>query len=42
MTVRWKRNWYYPSPEMHEDAAASLLPVLKDMAGRPPSRNTVA
>ena len=25
MTVRWKRNWYYPSPEMHEDAAASLL-----------------
>ncbi len=29
MTVRWKRNWYYPSPEMHEDAAASLLPVAK-------------
>jgi hypothetical protein len=42
MTVRWKRNWYYPSPEMHEDAAASLTPVLKDMAGSPPSRNTVA
>jgi Domain of unknown function (DUF6473) len=29
MTVRWKRNWYYPSPEMHEDAAAALLPVVE-------------
>jgi len=28
MTVRWKRNWYYPSPEMHDDAAAALLPAL--------------
>jgi hypothetical protein len=28
MRVRWKRNWYYPSPEMHEDAASTLLPVL--------------
>ena len=32
MTVRWKRNWYYPSPEMHEDAAEALLPVTKRLA----------
>ena len=31
MTVRWKRNWYYPSPEMHEDAAASLFPVVAEL-----------
>jgi Domain of unknown function (DUF6473) len=31
MTVRWKRNWYYPSPEMHEDAAASLLSAAKGL-----------
>ena len=31
MTVKWKRNWYYPSPEMHEDAAASLLPAAKGL-----------
>jgi hypothetical protein len=37
MTVRWKRNWYYPSPEMHEDAASSLTPVLKDMTSSPRS-----
>jgi hypothetical protein len=33
MTVRWKRNWYYPSPEMHEDAAASLFPAAAALAG---------
>jgi hypothetical protein len=32
MTVRWKRNWYYPSPEMHEDAAASLFPAAAALA----------
>lgn len=32
MTVKWKRNWYYPSPEMHEDAASALLPVVKRWA----------
>ena len=31
MQTRWKRNWYYPSPEMHEDAAANLLPALADL-----------
>ena len=34
MTVRWKRNWYYPSPEMHEDAADALLPSAKRLANR--------
>lgn len=33
MTVRWKRNWYYPSPEMHEDASASLLPAAAKLIG---------
>jgi hypothetical protein len=23
----WTHNWYYPSPEMHEDAANALLPT---------------
>jgi hypothetical protein len=36
MQTRWKRNWYYPSPEMHEDAAANLLPAL---AGLRPVRS---
>lgn len=27
----WSENLYYPSPEMHEDAADCLLPVLKDL-----------
>ncbi|WP_029115704.1 DUF6473 family protein [Mycobacterium sp. URHB0044] len=31
MRNRWRHNWYYPSPEMHEDAAANLLPVLSVM-----------
>lgn len=30
---RWRKNGYYPSPEMHEDAAAALLPVLEATAG---------
>jgi hypothetical protein len=25
------RNLYYPSPEMHEDAAATLLPTIRDL-----------
>lgn len=25
----WPENWYYPSPEMHEDAAAALEPVCR-------------
>jgi len=33
MTMRWKHNWYYPSPEMHEDAAASLLPAASALMG---------
>jgi len=31
----WTENNYYPSPEMHEDAAASLLPFAQQvLAGR--------
>lgn len=29
---RWTHNWYYPSPEMHEDAATSLTTAVKDVA----------
>lgn len=25
----WERNWYYPSPEMHQDAAKQLAKVCK-------------
>jgi hypothetical protein len=25
----WVKNWYYPSPEMHEDAASALGPVCQ-------------
>jgi hypothetical protein len=25
----WKENWYYPSPEMHEDAADALEPICR-------------
>jgi hypothetical protein len=25
----WVKNWYYPSPEMHEDAASALAPVCQ-------------
>jgi hypothetical protein len=28
----WSENWYYPSPEMHEDAADALLPVCRGLA----------
>jgi len=28
---RWKRNLYYPTPEMHEDAAAALEPLCQDL-----------
>ncbi|MEO1205507.1 MAG: DUF6473 family protein [Pseudomonadota bacterium] len=27
----WTHNAYYPSPEMHEDAAADLLPVCEEL-----------
>lgn len=30
----WTHNRYYPSPEMHEDAAAALAPALKAVLGR--------
>ena len=29
----WKENWYYPSPEMHEDAADALEPACRVFAG---------
>jgi hypothetical protein len=34
----WSENWYYPSPEMHEDAAAALEPVCRRImqSGRAP------
>jgi len=25
----WVKNWYYPSPEMHEDAARALAPICR-------------
>ena len=25
----WTENWYYPSPEMHEDAAKALAPICR-------------
>ena len=28
-SASWSENWYYPSPEMHEDAAAALEPVCQ-------------
>jgi hypothetical protein len=33
----WTHNAYYPSPEMHEDAAAALLPVCESISSRIPS-----
>ena len=30
----WTHNDYYPSPEMHQDAARALLPVLQGVLGR--------
>jgi hypothetical protein len=29
----WTENWYYPSPEMHEDAADALEPAARVFAG---------
>ncbi len=29
----WVKNWYYPSPEMHEDAANALEPVCRALCG---------
>jgi hypothetical protein len=29
----WTENWYYPSPEMHEDAAHALEPSARVFAG---------
>ncbi|MGV0813413.1 DUF6473 family protein [Mycolicibacterium boenickei] len=31
---RWAQNWYYPSPQMHEDAAAALTTPIRDLAQR--------
>ncbi len=31
----WKRNWYYPSPEMHQEAASLLEPACRALLGRP-------
>lgn len=28
---RWTHNWYYPSPEMHEDAATSLTTPIREL-----------
>ena len=28
---QWTHNWYYPSPEMHEDAATALTTAVKDL-----------
>ena len=28
---KWTHNLYYPSPEMHEDAAQALLPICRDV-----------
>lgn len=33
----WTHNVYYPSPEMHEDAAAALLPVCESILSGIPS-----
>jgi len=33
----WTHNAYYPSPEMHEDAAAALLPACERILSRDPS-----
>jgi hypothetical protein len=32
-SAKWTENWYYPSPEMHEDAAAKLEPSCRVFAG---------
>jgi hypothetical protein len=29
---QWTHNWYYPSPEMHEDAATALTTAVKELA----------
>lgn len=29
----WSENWYYPSPEMHEDAANALEPICRGLLG---------
>jgi len=31
----WDKNWYYPSPEMHEDAARALEPTCREIVGLP-------
>jgi hypothetical protein len=34
----WEKNWYYPSPEMHEDAAQVLERPCRKAAGLAPTR----
>jgi hypothetical protein len=31
----WTENWYYPTPEMHEDAALALETVCRALSARP-------
>lgn len=33
----WWTNGYYPSPEMHQDAAAALEPACREAMGEPPA-----
>ena len=33
----WTKNWYYPSPEMHQDAARALEPVCKPLGNPQPA-----
>lgn len=35
-SVPWEENWYYPSPEMHEDAAKALEYACREAAGMLP------
>jgi hypothetical protein len=34
----WTRNWYYPSPEMHEAAARALEPTCRSLGNPQPAR----
>ena len=36
----WDSNWYYPSPEMHADAAEALEPACRRAAGLPAPRRS--
>jgi hypothetical protein len=36
----WAKNWYYPSPEMHQAAARALEPVCHALGDAQPARGT--